>query len=113
MIEGRSAGLDLDLTRSPLKPEPPQRAGEASPRLLIGPLKLRQASHEELRIVERDERPLEARAAEEAHGCCIQPAGILAGDQHKQCSRFFQAHVRQIPCRHASRQQVAAGERSA
>jgi hypothetical protein len=60
-------GLRCDLPSSPLKPQSPQRTGEARSRLLIRPLELRQARHQELRVVERAERALEARAPEEPH----------------------------------------------
>jgi hypothetical protein len=50
-----------------LQSQPTRRTGEVRPRLPVTPLELRQARDEKLRVVERDERSLEARAAQEPH----------------------------------------------
>ena len=61
---------------------------EARSRILIGPLELRQARNEELRIAERNERPLEAGPSDEAYGRSVNLLGqgerlrLLPGDGH-------------------------------
>ena len=83
------------------------------PRLLIRPLELRQACREELRVVERDERVLQARAPQEPHRRCVEFRGVLARDQDENRRRFFGADVRQIASRDARRQKIAAGQGAA
>jgi hypothetical protein len=93
-----------------LKSQAREGTGEARPRLLVRPLELREACDEELCVVERDERALEARAAQEPHGRGVELLGVLPSNQDEQRRRLVEPDVRQIPSGHASREQVAAGE---
>jgi type II secretory pathway component PulJ len=94
-------------------PHPPQRTREARTRVAIGSLKLSQACRKQQRIVERDERSLEARATKETHGRGVHRLRILLGDQNQQRRHLLKTDMRQIPGRRASRYEVAAGKRAA
>jgi hypothetical protein len=105
--------LAVEPSRSALEPQPPKRTGEARPRLLIRPLELRQARDQELRVVERDERSLEARPAQEPHRRRIELLRILARDQDEQRGRLVEADVGEIRGRHPSSEQVTSSQGAA
>jgi hypothetical protein len=72
-------------------------------------LELRQVRHEKLSVVERDERPLEARTPEEPHRSRVEHCRIFARNQDEQRGGLVEADVRQVGRCRTGREQVAAG----
>lgn len=74
---------------------------------------LAKARQQQLRVRDRDEGALEARAAGEADRCGIELRGVLARDQHYEVGRFVEVYVGDFGCRGTSSKEIAAGERPA
>jgi len=96
-----------------LEPQTSQRRRERRARLRVRAPELRQTGCQPLRIVERDERPLEARPPQEPHCGGVEPFGVAAGDQSQQRSGFVEVDVTELGGRGARGKQVAAGNGTA